>query len=261
MFFIIWGGGGLSLAFRSIQTIISFLTILPGPRSHSNDLNSIANAMHYFPLAGALIGAIVGGFACLISLYLQPFIVGFLVTTMLALVTGLHHTDALADFADGLMKKGEKITKRNAMRDPALGSAGATAIILYVAGMIIALSGFHQGIKLFSSIVAAEVIAKFVMVMQAHRGHSAWEGFSSPFTAAMKDKRKIIIATIISIVVIWFSGTSYFGLIALSVSLAFAALIQYLSNKAFGGISGDVMGASNEITRLCCLMILSQIMI
>jgi adenosylcobinamide-GDP ribazoletransferase len=249
------------LGFSSIQTIISFLTIIPGSKSHSNDLNSVANAMHYFPLAGVLIGAIVGGFAYLISLYLQPFIVGFLVTTMFALITGLHHTDALADFADGLMKRGEKITKRNVMRDPALGSAGVTAIVLYVVGMIITLSSFHHGIKLFSSIVAAEVIAKFVMVMLAHRGNSAWEGFSSPFTSAMKDKRKIIIATIMSIAVIWFSGTGYFGLMALGVSMAFAALIQYLSNQAFGGISGDVMGASNEITRLCSLMVLSEVML
>jgi adenosylcobinamide-GDP ribazoletransferase len=249
------------LGFSSIQTIISFLTIIPGSKSQSNDLNSVASAMHYFPLAGVLIGAIVGGFAYLISLYLQPFIVGFLVTTMFALITGLHHTDALADFADGLMKRGEKITKRNVMRDPALGSAGVTAIVLYVVGMIITLSSFHHGIKLFSSIVAAEVIAKFVMVMLAHRGNSAWEGFSSPFTSAMKDKRKIIIATIMSIAVIWFSGTSYFGLMALGVSMAFAALIQYLSNQAFGGISGDVMGASNEITRLCSLMVLSEVML
>jgi adenosylcobinamide-GDP ribazoletransferase len=196
----------------------------------------------------------------MISPYLQPLITGFLVTTGLALLTGLHHTDALADFADGLMKKGEKVTKLNAMRDPAVGSAGVMAVILYVAGMIIALSSFHQGFKLFSSIVAAEVIAKFVMVMQAHRGTSAWSGFSSPFTAAMKDKRKIMIAITISIVAIWFSGSGYFGIMALSVSLAVAALIQYLSNQSFGGISGDVMGASNEITRLSSLMILSATM-
>ncbi|HYY49771.1 MAG TPA: adenosylcobinamide-GDP ribazoletransferase, partial [Nitrososphaeraceae archaeon] len=67
------------MVLKSIQTIISFLTIIPGTQSRNNDLNSVANAMHYFPLAGALIGAIVGGFACLVSLYLQPLIVGFLV--------------------------------------------------------------------------------------------------------------------------------------------------------------------------------------
>lgn len=248
------------MVFRSIQAIISFLTIIPGQKSSDTDLNSVANMMHFFPLAGLIIGCIVGGLAYGISLYLQPLIIGFVVTTALVLITGLHHTDALADFADGLMTKGEKITKHNAMRDPAVGSAGVMAVALYVAGMIIAISSFHHGIKLLSSIVAAEVTAKFIMVMQAHMGISAWDGFSSPFTSAMKDKRKILVATVISIPIIWFTGSGYFGILALSVSLAIAALIQHFSNKSFGGISGDVMGASNEITRLASLIVLSAMM-
>ena len=92
---------------------------------------------------------------------------------------------------------------------------------------------------------------------QAHRGISAWDGFSSPFTSSMKDKRKILVATIISISIILFTGSSYFGIISLSISLAIAAVIQHFSNKSFGGISGDVMGASNEITRLSSLIVLS----
>jgi adenosylcobinamide-GDP ribazoletransferase len=249
------------LVIRSIQAIISFLTIIPGPKSSNTDLNSAANMMHFFPLAGLIIGCIIGGLAYGISLYLQPLIIGFVVTTALVLVTGLHHTDALADFADGLMTKGEKVKKHNAMRDPAVGSAGVMAVVLYVAGMIIAISSFHQGIKLLSSIVAAEVTAKFIMVMQAHRGISAWDGFSSPFTIAMKDKRKILVATVISIPIIWFTGSGYFGIISLSISLAIAAVIQNFSNKSFGGISGDVMGASNEITRLSSLIVLSAMML
>jgi adenosylcobinamide-GDP ribazoletransferase len=248
------------LEIKSIQATIAFLTIIPGPKSYINDLNSVANAMHLFPVAGLLIGAIIGGFAYMIWPYLQPLTIGFIVTTAISLLTGLHHTDALADFADGLMTKGEKVAKQNAMRDPAVGSAGAMAIILYVAGMIVALSGFHHEIRLFSSIIAAEVIAKYIMVMQAHKGRSAWNGFSSPFTVAMKNKRKMIMASIISILAVWFSGSGYFGIVALSISLAVAALIQFLSNQSFGGISGDVMGASNEITRLSSLMVLSTIM-
>ncbi|MFL6349841.1 MAG: adenosylcobinamide-GDP ribazoletransferase, partial [Nitrososphaeraceae archaeon] len=91
------------MVIRSIQAIISFLTIIPGPKSSNTDLNSAANMMHFFPLAGLIIGCIIGGLAYGISLYLQPLIIGFVVTTALVLVTGLHHTDALADFADGLM--------------------------------------------------------------------------------------------------------------------------------------------------------------
>ena len=248
------------MVFSSIEAIISFLTILPGSKSSNTNLNCIANSMHFFPLVGLIIGCAIGGLAYGLSLYLQPFLIGFIVTAAVVLVTGLHHTDALADFADGLMTKGDKITKHNAMRDPSVGPAGVMTVVLYVAGMIIAISSFHQGIKLLSSLVAAEVIAKFVMVMQAHVGVSAWEGLSSPFTSAMKDKRKIFAATLISIPLIWFSGTGYFGIVSLSVSLAIAALIQHFSNKAFGGISGDVIGASNEITRLCSLIVLSAML-
>ena len=249
------------MVFKSIQSIISFLTIIPGPKSSSSiGLDDVANTMHFFPVAGLIIGCIIGGLAYGISLYLEPILTGFIVTTALVLVTGLHHTDALADFADGLMTKGEKATKQSAMHDPAVGSAGVVAIVLYLIGMVIAVSSFHQGIKLLSSIIAAEVAAKFVMVMQAYMGISAWNGLSSPFTSSMKDKRKILTAAIISVLIILFTGTGYFGIISLGISLVIAAVVQHYSNKSFGGISGDVMGASNEITRLSSLIVLSTMM-
>jgi adenosylcobinamide-GDP ribazoletransferase len=102
-------------------------------------------------------------------------------------------------------------------------------------------------------LIAAEVIAKYVMVILAGRGLSAWEGFSSPFTAAMKDRRKILAATAIMIPIVWFSA-GLAGIAALGVSLAIAAVLKRASDKSFGGISGDVLGASNELTRLASLI-------
>ena len=242
---------------NSINAVISFLTILPSTKSSCFDLNTIANSMYLFPVAGLIIGCIIGGLAYGLSFYVQPFLTGFIATAGLVLLTGLHHTDALADFADGLMTKGDHLTRRNAMREPSVGPAGVITIVMYIVGMIIAISGFHQSIKLFSSVIAAEVIAKFVMVTEAHVGVSAWNGLSSPFTKAMKAKRKILAAALISVPIVWFAGNGYYGFVSLGVSLLVAALIQHFSNKAFGGISGDVIGASNEITRLCSLIVLS----
>ena len=215
--------------------------------------------MYLFPIAGLVIGAIIGAMAFGISLFLHPLIVGLLVTGSLVIITGVHHTDALADFADGLMAKGGKEAKRKAMLDPAVGSAGVAALVMYFIGMIIVFhTGFAPGLAILTSIVTAEVIAKYIMVMLANRGLSAWEGFSSPFTAAMKDKRKIAAATGIMFVIVWIAS-SYSGLIALGVSLAIAWLMKYVSWKSFGGISGDVLGASNEMTRLSSLIVLSSL--
>jgi adenosylcobinamide-GDP ribazoletransferase len=124
--------------------------------------------------------------------------------------------------------------------------------------MINVFTGFASGFAILTSVITAEVIAKYVMVLLANRGVSAWEGFSSPFTAAMKDRRKIVAATAIMLAIVWFSS-SYAGLAALTISLAIAGLLKYVSGKSFGGISGDVLGASNEMTRLSTLIVLSTL--
>ena len=242
---------------RPVQSVLGFLSILPAGRDH--DIRNVANNMHLFPLAGIIIGAIIGAMAFGISPYLHPLIIGLLVAGAFVIITGVHHTDALADFADGLMAKGDKESKRKAMSDPAVGSAGVAALAMYFAGMIVVFQvGNFQGYDILFAIITAEVIAKYLMVLLAHRGVSAWEGFSSPFTAAMKDRRKVLAATGIMAVTVWFAG-SYPGLIALGVSLGIAALMKYVSGRSFGGISGDVLGATNEVTRLASLLVLASV--
>ncbi len=49
------------------------------------------------------------------------------------------------------------------------------------------------------------------------------------------------------------------GFAALIISIVLAELMRYVSSKSFGGISGDVLGASNEITRLSSLIVLSSL--
>lgn len=243
---------------KPIQSVLAFLTILPVGKQNQ-DIYYIAKNMFLFPVAGLIIGSIIGAMALGVSNFLHPLLIGFLVTGALVILTGVHHTDALADFADGLMAKGSKEIKHKAMLDPAVGSAGVATLVMYFSGMIIVFNiGFGSNLAIFTSVITAEVIAKYVMVLLANRGISAWEGFSSPFIAAMKDRYKMIAATAIMVAIIWFAS-SYVGFIALTISLILAQLLKYLSGKSFGGVSGDVLGASNEITRLSSLIVLSSL--
>ena len=243
---------------KPIQSVLAFLTILPVGKQNQ-DIYYIAKNMYLFPAAGLVIGSIIGAMALGISDFLHPLLTGFLITGALVILTGVHHTDALADFADGLMAKGSKEVKHKAMLDPAVGSAGVATLVMYFAGMIIVFNiGFGSSLAIFTSIITAEVIAKYVMVLLANRGISAWEGFSSPFIAAMKDRYKMIAATGIMVAIVWFAS-SYAGFIALIISLMLAQLLKYVSSKSFGGVSGDVLGASNEITRLSSFIVLSSL--
>jgi len=248
------------LVFKPFVAVVSFLTVIPSARHSPSapiDLKYIATNMYLFPLVGALIGLSAGLVGYGLSLVLEPQITSLLVILFLTLMTGLHHTDALADFGDGLMVKSGRESKRNAMHNHSIGSAGATALILYFIGIFTALSSIRDGTMLLSFLLTSEVIAKYVMVEQAHFGKAAWDGLSSPFVLAMKNKMKFIISTLITLAIV-FLVTGYEGLIALAVAYLVAGLIQYIAHLSFGGISGDVMGASNEIVRLACLICLSS---
>lgn len=242
--------------FNQFVSIFSFLTIIPLPKTYAFDLNIIARNMHYFPLCGGIIGVIVGLVAFLSSTFLPQYITSFVVLVTFVIITGVHHIDALADFADGLMKKGDRASKRKAMSDPLVGSAGATALIINFIGLYIALSSFESSLRLFYVIIAAEIIAKYIMVMQASIGTSAWSGFSSPFTIEMKKRSRVIVSVVITVVLI-FIIEGIMGLLTLGIVVIIGLIIYFISYKNFGGVSGDVFGASNEICRLASLLILS----
>ena len=237
--------------FRQISSVFSFLTIIP---TGSSDLQTTARHMYLFPIIGIAIGLLLGLAGWGLSMFLEPLIVGLLVTAGLVLITGVHHLDGLSDFADGLMVKGTKERKLEVMKDPKIGSAGIISIVLYVAGVIIALS-FVKGFELFYAVLMGEIIAKFCMVLAASIGPSAWAGSNSPFIDSMNDKKKLAIAALVTILIIAaFQNNA--GFAALIAAVIVTLIIVGVSRRSFGGISGDIMGAINEITRLSSFLVL-----
>ena len=240
--------------FKQIGSIFSFLTILP---TSNATLDDIAKYMYLFPIVGIIIGILVGSFGFGLSFLLDPIIVSFLVVVSIAIITGIHHADGLADFADGLMVKGNKQKKLNAMKDLSTGSAGVVAIVLYLIGLVIAIS-LTTGFDLFKAILISEILAKFSMVLMASLGNSASAGSNSPFMKIMKDKKKLMAAFLIMIIPVAILGETT-GLVMLGVTFILTLIILVISNRSFGGITGDVLGSTNELTRLASLMVFVSI--
>ena len=174
--------------FKEVGSIFSFLTILPS--SSNSTLDDIAKYMYLFPIVGIIIGILVGSFGFGLSFLLDPIIVSFLVVTSIVIITGIHHADGLADFADGLMVKGSKEKKLNAMKDLSTGSAGVVAIILYLIGLVATIS-LTTGFDLFKAILISEILAKFSMVLLASLGNSAAIGVEFSFYENYERQEKI----------------------------------------------------------------------
>ncbi len=247
------------MVIKSIIEMISFLTIIPVHKfSKSANLECMSKNMHLFPIIGLIIGVLSVPIVIISFYFFNNLISGFLITSFLIIITGIHHTDALADFSDGLMVKGNKEKKYKVIHDPMIGSAGTVAIASYFIGMVVTISSFTGIEKLIASMVISEIIAKYAIVLQAFFSESAWEGYSSLFTKNMKSREKIIISTTITAILIILIGQSIQLLIQVFIiGIICCFLIIYISKKNFGGVSGDVMGATNELVRLCCLISLS----
>jgi len=235
---------------KEISSVFSFLTIIP---SNNTNLETVARYMHVFPIIGIAIGLLIGSIGFGLSFFLEPLIVALLVVASIAIITGIHHTDGLADFADGLMTRGTKEKKRNAMKDLSTGSAGIVSVVLSIVGVIIALS-LTTGYELFQAILLSEILAKFSMVLMASIGKSAAAGSNSPFMQIMKDKRRLTAAGVITIIPLVVIGGTV-GLLLFGASIGITLFLLGLSTRSFGGITGDVLGATNELTRLSSLLI------
>lgn len=138
---------------KEIGSIFSFLTIFP---IGNTNLETVAKYMYIFPVVGIVIGLVVGSIGFGLSLFLEPLIVSLILVTSIAIITGIHHTDGLADFADGLMVKGTIQKKLAVMKDVTTGSAGIMAVVLYAVGMIIALS-LTTEYDLFLTVLLSEI--------------------------------------------------------------------------------------------------------
>ena len=240
--------------FKEIGSVFSFLTIFP---STNTSLDNIAKYMFMFPVVGIIIGLLVGSLGFGLSFFLEPLLVSLLVVASIAIITGIHHADGLADFADGLMVKGSKDKKLTAMKDLSIGSAGIVTIVLYLIGLIITIS-LTSEFDLFKAILISEILAKFSMVLMASLGKSALLGSSSPFVEFMKDKKKLTVAFFIMLIPVILIGEMT-GLIMLGVTIVLTMFLLALSTRSFGGITGDVLGATNEFTRLASLMVFVSI--
>ena len=236
---------------REIDSLLSFLTIIP---SKGASLEDTARCMHLFPVVGMIIGAVLGliGFG-LLEIGAEPLIMALAVVMAAAVITGLHHADGLCDFADGLLRKGTRGQKLAAMKDSVTGTGGIFATVLYIGGMLAALS-YVPAWDIFAAVFAAEIAAKFSMVLLAAISGAATRGSSVPFLSAMRNKKKIAFAggiTFFPIVLV--GGTA--GMAALGAVIAVTMIISAVSARSFGGITGDVMGAANEISRLTVILV------
>lgn len=239
---------------KEIKNLVAFLTIIPVGMDQ-DCLRDAANHMFFFPAVGAFIGLLVGLFAWLLLHVLPAMIVGVLTLSLILLITGLHHTDGLLDFGDGIMYQGSPEKKIEIMHDQQTGTGGLALGVVTILITTFCIAELNMDI-ITQSVIVSEVSAKLAMVAGAWVGTSAHEGMNTYFVNAMHERYRNLrlitsLATSFGVAMplLWITGIT-----AVMAGLITSLVIVGVSNRHFRGVTGDVMGAMNELARMASLI-------
>ncbi len=266
---------------KTFRDLLSFLTIIPICGKEDYILNT-AEHMYLFPIIGGFIGLLaatyfLGANIILYSLLglVNPFIalptdllskiaVSAMTVAFLLVITGLQHFDGLIDLGNtfGLRNLHDRKTVAHAWTVTYWGAL--LALIVEFAAFI----GLFlvSPVFAFGAIIAAEVSAKLSMVTIVWNGKPAHKGLGSIFLAKAKKKLNIVAYVISALIAYPFFALSLnpllglIGVAAVLVSIPVAFLMRKVSNKAFGGVTGDTIGATNEVSRAVTLILLAGVL-
>jgi adenosylcobinamide-GDP ribazoletransferase len=244
------------MVIKQLKNLFSFLTIFPVAMD-KDMLTDCAKNMWLFPLIGAFIGLLAGALGWVAYQFLPGIVVGGLVLALLLLITGLHHTDGLLDFGDGIMAHGSAEHKIEVMHDQLTGAGGLSLGIMTMLITALAIGQLHVGL-IVGGIIVIEATSKLSMVVMAWAGKAVHEGMNSPFLEAMhggKGDLRLIVALTISFAIA-LPLLHWAGVITVLAGIITALVMVAIAHRHFNGVTGDVFGATNEITRMICAIVL-----
>lgn len=240
----------------ALRNGFGFLSTIPVGISMEG-IENLMKHIYLFPVVGAVIGIILAVIALASSLIFSPIMLALLVIISIYYFTGINHIDGLADFGDGIAAHGTKEKKIAAMRDTAVGTGGIVFCMISILGLFVSLVSIQETnifLLLPFALIVAETSAKQTMVTVAAFGRWIHEGFGA-ITVDNTKKSDLIIGNIFSVSVCYIA-LGFLGVEAFIISQLAGLLVLNTANRHFGGVSGDIVGAANEIGRLAALLYL-----
>ena len=256
-----------------MRDLISFLTQLPVKKNVQ--LDAVTAQSHLFPIVGLVIGLVVAVVAFLVFglLAAAPEIAAVLTLLALYLVTGLLHLDGLADFFDGVMAPGSREDKRRAMKDNRIGIAGVFAVVIVLllsfsaikavgadltAAMAAGVTFDSGSLYGFAGVfVLAEVAAKLSMntCLILGKGSRSAAGLGTQFIQAASVLNYLVALLFAVLIAVLFTFSVRFVMVFTGVIVA--VVVSYIATRKFDAMSGDVVGASNELARCATLLLVA----
>lgn len=243
-----------------MRALLAFFTVLPVTAPGSS-LEDAARRVYLLPLVGLLAG-LPGAGLLLLAFVAPPGVAATLALGAVLLAAGLHHTDGVMDVGDALMVRGSPARRREVLKDTRIGAGAVGALFVVYAPPLAALVALVEvsPVSAAAALLAGEATARSAMLLLLVFGRPAEGGSSSVyFVRSLKEGRRRSVALVLALALppLVALPLGWFALLVALAAPVTALFALALSKRAFGGINGDVSGATGELARAVLLVALS----
>ena len=221
---------------KNFLSALSFLTII---KIKTDKNYTPENFIPYFAIIGFIIGT---GLCYLAILTRNLFFSPALLLIYLTVITGGLHLDGFIDTADAIFSHRSREKKLEILKDPNVGSMGIISLVLL---FLLEFSAFIA-LNELKVLLFIPVYSRFSMIFGMHfLPYLRENGLGKPFVKRMNLSvfMQIIPFLFLMILMFDFKFVLYFNL----VFFVFVFLIVRFYKFMLGGITGDLLGAMNEV--------------
>lgn len=247
-----------------LRTAVGFLTRIPMGETEG----VLARAAGWFPVVGAMIGLAQGLVLVTAGRLVDPLLAAVLSVAVSTLITGAFHLDGIADVADAFGGGWTREQRLTILKDSRLGTYGTAAVVIVLLVEVAALTAIVErpALEALVAVIAAHAVSRAAAVVTMRVARPATvDGMAAAYVAEAGAAAVALASTVAGAILVGLALLTGGGpaaivvtvaAVILAVGLTTTAMIT-LANRKIDGITGDVLGAVQQLGALATLVVLA----
>ncbi len=239
---------------HSILLAFQFFTVLPVHKEIPLSKATITGMFAFLPWIGALMGTVVAATIYSLTLWTasSDILLAFVVVGLFALFTGGLHLDGFIDMGDAYFSYRDRDKRLEILDDPRVGAFGVLSVLFLVLGKMVVLHELFAQEKLtlwmlvFIPLVTRVGMSFYFMSLNCSKEKGLAYFFKTQMEQGVLTGVMFITLVIALSGVFYVTGVSIVPILLMIVLAIAFLLFRQFTLRNFGGVSGDLLGASIE---------------
>ncbi|MFJ7666329.1 adenosylcobinamide-GDP ribazoletransferase [Lysinibacillus sp. NPDC097195] len=239
---------------HSVLLAFQFFTVLPVHKEIPLSKSTITGMFAFLPWVGALMGAIVAGSIYSLTTWTasSEILLTFVIVGLFALFTGGLHLDGFIDMGDAYFSYRDREKRLEILDDPRVGAFGVMSVLFLVLGKFVVLhelivqDKFALWMLVFIPLLTRVGMSFYFLSLKCSKEKGLAYFFKTQLNHRTLTCFMLMTLVLAYCTVLVVTGLSILPVVLMAVLIVAFILFRQFTLRNFGGVSGDLLGASIE---------------